>query len=104
MPNKEPAAEGATADLISPRESHQANRDLSQDREARDATLAHLVAEAVAMEMSKAHAQYTTWMKENCTPTLPTTLKITSGINGFKVMDPFDWTKDGHIPALATLV
>ena len=24
-------------------------------------------------------------------------LKISSGVNGFKVMDPFDWTKDKSI-------
>ena len=61
--NKELAMEGATADLTSPREAHQANRDVSQEREARDAALAHLVAKAVAREMPKAHAQYTTMMK-----------------------------------------
>ena len=99
MPNnkdKEPATEGPTvADLTSPRDACQANRDLSQEREAREIALANLVAEAVAREMSKAHVQCTTWMKEACAPALPTTLKITSGVNGFKLMDPFDWTKDG---------
>ena len=88
MPNnKELATEGATADLTSPREARQANRDVSREREARDAALAHLVAEAVAREMSKAHAQYTTMMKDFCAPALPTTLKVASGVNGFKVMD-----------------
>ena len=58
MPNKEkdPASEGATADLTSPREACQTNRDISQEREARDAALAKQVAEAVAREMAKAHA------------------------------------------------
>ena len=55
------------------------------------------MAEAVATEMAKAHAQYTTWMNEIHAPALPTTLNITSGVNGFKVMDPFDWTKDRDI-------
>ena len=27
----------------------------------------------------------------------PTSLKVTSGAKGFKVMDPFDWTKDKAI-------
>ena len=53
--------------------------------EARDAALAKTIAEAVTREMAKAHAQY------------PTSLKVTSGANGFKVMDPFDWTKDKTI-------
>ena len=99
MPNKDkdPVAEGATADLTSPREAHQTNRDISREREARDAALAKQVAKAVAREMAKAHAQYTTWMNEIRTPAIPTTLKVTSGVNGFKVMDPFDWTKDRDI-------
>ena len=77
MPNnkdKEPVAEGTMADLTSPRDAHQANRDLSWEREARDAALAKQVAKAVAREMGKGHAQYTTWMKELCTPAIPTTL------------------------------
>ena len=96
MPNKEPVAEGATA-TDNPREACQANRDLSHEREAWKSTLASLIVETVAREVSKAHVQYTTWIKKNCTPTLPTTLKINSGVNGFKVMDPFDWTKDRDI-------
>ena len=74
MPNnkdKEPAAEGATADLTSQREACQANRDLSQGREARVAALAHIVAEAVAREMSKAHVQYTMVYDEGLLHTSP---------------------------------
>ena len=102
MPNKEPTVEGATAAADNSREACQANRDLSQEREATETTLASLITETVAREVTKAHAQYTTWIKENCTPTLPTTLKINSGVNGFKDMDPFDWTQDTS--TLATLV
>ena len=77
MPNnKEIAAEGATADLTSPREARQANRDVSQERETRDAALAHLVVKAVAREMSKAHAQYTTMMKDFYAPALPIPLRL----------------------------
>ena len=47
--------------------------------------------------MAKAHVQYTTWMNELHAPAIPTTLKVTSGVNGFKVMDRFDWTKDRDI-------
>ena len=86
MPNKEPVAEGGTA-AENPRETCQANKDLSQEREAWESALASLIAETVAREVSKAHAQYTVWIKENCAPTLPTTLKINSGVNGFKMMD-----------------
>ena len=44
--------------ITSHRDTHQSNRDLSQDRESRDATLAKTITEAVAREMAKAHVQY----------------------------------------------
>ena len=28
---------------------------------------------------------------------MPTSLEVISGVNGFKVMDPFDWSKDKAI-------
>ena len=62
--------------------------------EARKTTLASLITETIAREVTKVYPQYTTWIKENCAPTFPTTLKINSRVNGFKVMDPFDWTQD----------
>ena len=88
--------------------STETNRDHSQDQETRDAALAKTIIEAVAREtqtiaevfareMAKAHAQYQATIKENCTPTLPSTLKVTSGSNGFRIMDPFDWTMDKTI-------
>ena len=52
----ETATSGETITI--PRDTCQSNRDLSQDREARDAALAKTIAEAVAREMAKAHAQY----------------------------------------------
>ena len=55
------------------------------------------IAEVFAREMAKAHAQYQEAIKENRTTTLPTTLKVTSGSNGFRIRDPFDWTMDKNI-------
>ena len=72
-------------------------RDLSQDREARDTTLEQTIAEAVAREMAKAHVHYQAILNERGAATLQTSLKVSSGANGFKVMDPFDWTKDKSI-------
>ena len=88
--------------------SFKTNRDHSRDQEARDATLGKTIAEAVAREtqtiaevvareMAKAQAQYQATVNANHTPTLPTTLKVTSGSNGFRIMDPFDWTMDKTI-------
>ena len=77
------------------------NRDLNQDQEARDATrdaaLAKTIAEAVAREMAKAHVQDQALLNARGAAAIPTSLKVTSGANGFKVMDPFDWTKDKAI-------
>ena len=83
--------------ITSPQDAHQTNRDLSWEREARDATLAKIIAEAVAREMAKAHAHFQALINERIAPVIPTSLKVTSGANGFKVMDPFDWTKDKAI-------
>ena len=85
------------------------NRDHSQDQEAaRDAALAKTIAEAVAREtqsiaevftrqMEKAHAQYQYLLRESHAATLPATLKVTSASDGFKVMDPFNWTLDKNV-------
>ena len=85
------------------------NREHSRDWEAaRDAALARTIAKAVAREtqsitevfarqMEKAHAQYQDLLKESRAATLPTTLKVTSGSDGFRVMDPFDWTMDKNV-------
>ena len=72
-------------------------RDLSQDWEARDAALAQTIAEAVTREMAKAHAHYQAILNKRGTATLQTSLKVSSGANCFKVMNPFNWTKDKSI-------
>ena len=59
--------------------------------------LAQTITEAVAREMAKAHAHYQAILNERGTTTLPTSLKVYSGSHGFKVMDPFNWTKDKSI-------
>ena len=99
MGNKDKTRDGDAAE----------NRDHSQDWEAaRDATLARTIAKAVAREtqsitevfarqMEKAHAQYQDLIKESRAAALPTTLKVTSGSDGFRVMDPFDWTMDKNV-------
>ena len=91
------ASKGAMEDLTSPWDKYHANRDLSQEREARDATLAKQVMEAIAREMAKAHAHYQALLNDRGAAAMPTSLKMTSRALGFKVMDPFDWTKDKAI-------
>ena len=84
------------------------NREHSWDQEARDALLARTIAEAVAQQtqsiaevfarqMEKARAQYQDLLKESRAAALPTTLKVISGSDGFRVMDPFDWTMDKNV-------
>ena len=55
------------------------------------------MAKAVAREMAKAHVHYQALLNDRDAATIQTSLKVTSGANGFKVMDPFDWTKDKAI-------
>ena len=43
--------------------------------------------------MAKAHAHYQALLNEKNAAAMPTSLKVTSGASGFKVMDPFDWSK-----------
>ena len=97
--NKEQDGETAASSksITSPHDAHHTNRDLSQEREAWDTALAKTIAKAVAREMAKAHAQYQALLNERSAPAIPTSLKVTSRANGFKVMDPFDWTKDKAI-------
>ena len=84
-------------DALSLHDANQANRDLSWERDARNTPLAKQVAEAIAREMAKAHAHYQALLNERGIAAMPTSLKMTSRALGFKVMDPFDWTKDKAI-------
>ena len=90
--NKEQDEETATStkSITSSWDVHQTHRDLSRKREAWDAALAKTIAKAVAREMVKAHVHYQALLNERSKPVIPTSLKVTSGANGFKVMDPFD--------------
>ena len=90
--------ETATSETNSPWDTHwDSCQDLSQDWEARDTTLAQTIAEAVAREMAKAHAHYQAILNERGATTLQTSLKVSPGANGFKVMYLFNWTKDKSI-------
>ena len=103
MGNKDKTRDGDAA------ATSEANRDHSQDQEAaRDTMLARTITKAVAQQtqsiaevfarqMEKAHAQYQDLLQESRTAALPTTLKVTSGSDGFRVMDPFNWTMDKNV-------
>ena len=47
--------------------------------------------------MAKVPVWYQALLNDISAAVIPTSLKVTSGANGFKVMDPFDWTKDKTI-------
>ena len=88
MGNKDKNRDGDAA-------TSEAYRDHSRDQEAaRDTVLARTIAKALAREtqsitevfakqMEKAHAQYQDLPKESRAAALPTTLKVTSGTDGF---------------------
>ena len=99
------------------------NHSRDRDQESRDASLAKIIAEAVAQQtksiveavsrqkseetqaltdvfqrqMEETQAQYQELLKASCAQKLSSTLKVTSGTNGFRVMDAFDWTNDKNI-------
>ena len=96
--------------------STDASRDHSRDQESRDAALAKTIVKAVAgavakqkaeetkliteaftRQMEKTQAQYEGLLKASRTQNFPSTLKVTSSSDGFRVMDPFDWTMDKNI-------
>ena len=96
--------------------STDASRDYSQDQESRDAALAKTIAEAVAgafakqkadetkliteaftRQMEKTQVQYEELLKASRAQNFPSTLKVTLSSDGFRVMDPFDWTMDKNI-------
>ena len=88
--------------------STDASRDHSQDQESRDTALARTITEAVALQtksiteaftrqMEKTHVQYEELLKASRPQNFPSTLKVTSSSEGFRVMDPFDWTMDKNI-------
>ena len=53
--------------------------------------------EAFSRQMEKTHAQYEEILKASHAQNFPSTLKVTSSSEGFRVMDPFDWTMDKNI-------
>ena len=55
------------------------------------------ITEAFTRQMEKTHVQYKKLLKETLAQALPSTLKVTSGTDGFRVMDSFDWTMDKNI-------
>ena len=79
------------------RDVHHTAHNLSWESEARFTALAKQVVEAIARKMAKAHTHYQALLNERSTAAMPTSLKMTSGALRFKVMDPFDWTKDKAI-------
>ena len=53
--------------------------------------------EAFQRQMEKTHAQFDELLKASRAQNFPSTLKVTSSSEGFRVMDPFDWTMDKDI-------
>ena len=98
-----------------------------RDQESRDTSLAKTIAAAVAValtqqkseetqsiteavaqqtksiadvfqrQMEETRAQYEELLKASRAQNFTSTLKVTSSTDGFRVMDPFDWTADKNI-------
>ena len=55
------------------------------------------ITEAFTRQMEKMHVQYEELLNVSRAQNFPSTLKVTSSSEGFRVMDPFDWTMDKNI-------
>ena len=55
------------------------------------------ITETFSRQMEKTHVQYEELLKASHAQNFPSTLKVTSSSEGFRVMDPFDWTLDKNI-------
>ena len=51
-----------------------------------------LITETFTRQMEKTQVQYEELLKASHAQNFPSTLKLTSSSEGFRVMDPFDWT------------
>ena len=56
-----------------------------------------LITETFTRQMEKMQVQYEELLKASHAQNFPPTLKVTSSSEGFRVMDPFDWTHDKNI-------
>ena len=84
------------------------NKDHSRNQDASQVSLAKTIAEAVAQQtqaiadvfqrqMEETRAQYEELLKASHAQNFTSTLKVTSSTDGFRVMDPFDWTADKNM-------
>ena len=84
------------------------NKDHSQNQDASQVSRAKTIAEAVAQQtqaitdvfqrqMEETRVQYEELLKASRAQNFTSTLKVTSRTDGFRVMDPFDWTADKNI-------
>ena len=55
------------------------------------------ITETFSRQMEKTHVQYEELLKASRTQNFPSTLKVTSSSEGFRVMDPLYWTPDKNI-------
>ena len=55
------------------------------------------ITETFSRQMEKMHVQYEELLKASHAQNFTSTLKVTSSTDGFRVMDPFDWTHDKNI-------
>ena len=55
------------------------------------------ITEAFSRQIEKMHVQYEELLKASHAQNFPSTLQVTSSSEGFRVMDPFNWTMDKNI-------
>ena len=55
------------------------------------------IADVFQRQMEETRAQYAELLKASRAQNFTSTLKVTSSTDGFRLMDPFDWTADKNI-------
>ena len=55
------------------------------------------ITETFSRQMEKTHVQYEKLLEASRTQNFTSTLKVTPSTDGFRIMDPFDWTADKNI-------
>ena len=69
----------------------QASQDLSRERVT---TLDKMVMDAVDRETAQLTVTFMAILNDRAAVNMPTSLKVTSGAAGIRVISPFDWTRD----------
>ena len=107
MGNKDKTRDKNAATSTDARDQDQESRDTALDKTIAQAVAeaftkqkaddTKLITESFTRQMERTQVQYEELLKASHAQNFPSTLKVTSSSDGFRVMDSFDWTRDKNI-------